>query len=321
MAYLLCQVLIFLLTGKFMIKKRIISGIMFGFIVIYLLSFSPEQYHHLFFSIFAAVIITLAGTEYLSLIWNLGDKEISEKEKSEKEKSYPIIKLPHILMGMTYGIPIFLFYLFLSNDICHFQKTILILLLWIFSSILFTAIFLYKFSKNLNAGTLRFFLYIAGFFYLSIPTICLVHLTYLQFPNVFRNSLVYFSLLTIIASDVGAFFIGTRFGKHKLIPSVSPKKSIEGALGGLASSSLVAVLFSVFFHFPINSFYLIFVGFMTAFTGQIGDLVESAIKRVSGYKDSGILIPGHGGFLDRIDSLIMGIPVTYLLFFIYVYFL
>lgn len=112
------------------------------------------------------------------------------------------------------------------------------------------------------------------------------------------------------ACDIGAYFIGTRFGHRRFCPAVSPHKTVEGAVGGLASSLVVAYLFYLFF--PILSVKVILLlAFTIGLVVQLGDLVESAIKRMASVKDSGSIIPGHGGILDRFDSILFSAPVAY----------
>ncbi|WP_018922521.1 phosphatidate cytidylyltransferase [Salsuginibacillus kocurii] len=122
---------------------------------------------------------------------------------------------------------------------------------------------------------------------------------------------VFLTLITIWATDSGAYFIGRKWGRHKLWPAISPKKTIEGSLGGVA----FAFVFASLFHLaaPVFSSLLVFVLFVlvTALAGQIGDLVESALKRHYDIKDSGMLLPGHGGILDRFDSLLFVMPILY----------
>ncbi|MGT2808361.1 phosphatidate cytidylyltransferase [Streptococcus iniae] len=127
---------------------------------------------------------------------------------------------------------------------------------------------------------------------------------------------VLLALFIVWATDIGAYVIGRRFGKRRLLPKVSPNKTVEGSLGGIASALGVAFIFmlvdkSVYapHHFLVM---LIFVILFSIF-GQFGDLVESAIKRHFGVKDSGKLIPGHGGILDRFDSMIFVFPIMHLL--------
>jgi phosphatidate cytidylyltransferase len=128
---------------------------------------------------------------------------------------------------------------------------------------------------------------------------------------------IFFLLAIIFAGDVSAYYFGTYLGRHKLSPSVSPGKTWEGAAGGILANIAVGAIFKVFFfaHLPWMLCLLFFVGIGAA--GQIGDLFESAMKRMSGVKDSGFILPGHGGILDRIDALLFAAPVMYF-FVIYV---
>ena len=126
-------------------------------------------------------------------------------------------------------------------------------------------------------------------------------------------------ILLTWASDIGAFFVGRAFGKRKLMPSVSPGKTVAGAIGGLAATILIGWLYVRFLLTPTTQ--LAFVrGGLIAFTilvsvaAQIGDLTESLLKREAGMKDSSHIIPGHGGVLDRFDSLLFVLPVAYVLF-------
>ncbi len=120
------------------------------------------------------------------------------------------------------------------------------------------------------------------------------------------------------ATDTGAYAFGRMFGKHKLIPSVSPAKTIEGAFGGLVAAVIFTWLYVTFILGPLAQLSvpttgILIFGIATAVVGQTGDLVESLLKRDAGVKDSSQLLPGHGGFLDRFDSLLFVLPVAYLL--------
>ena len=115
-------------------------------------------------------------------------------------------------------------------------------------------------------------------------------------------------------SDAGAYFVGLRFGKHKLAPVVSPNKTIEGALGGLAGATLGMLIYAVVLDFlpgglHVNYALALLYGFLGAAVGIFGDLCFSVIKRQTGIKDYGNLIPGHGGVLDRFDSMVMVAPL------------
>jgi phosphatidate cytidylyltransferase len=126
-------------------------------------------------------------------------------------------------------------------------------------------------------------------------------------------------MLLTWASDIGAYFVGRAFGKRKLIPKVSPGKTVAGAWGALGSTVLVAWLYAHFVlrpvaHLDLTPLGAVVFGLVVSVAAQVGDLVESLLKREAGVKDSSKLLPGHGGILDRFDSLLFVLPVAYLLF-------
>ncbi len=122
---------------------------------------------------------------------------------------------------------------------------------------------------------------------------------------------IVFLYFVIWASDIGAYSIGIPFGKHRLYEKVSPKKSIEGFIGALAASALMALLCRIWFMPPVGVAESIGIGLVLALVGTVGDLSESLFKRSAGVKDSGAIIPGHGGILDRMDSMLFAAPVLY----------
>jgi len=111
------------------------------------------------------------------------------------------------------------------------------------------------------------------------------------------------------ASDTFAFFIGSYLGRHKLCPTISPNKTIEGVLGGMLGSIIAIILLGMLFKLPIS--HCAIMGILVGTAAPVGDLVESAIKRFAGVKDSGQILPGHGGILDRFDSILFTVPVIY----------
>ena len=128
-------------------------------------------------------------------------------------------------------------------------------------------------------------------------------------------------LLLIIQwfTDSGAYLLGSAFGRHKLMPKVSPKKSVEGAVGGIIVAVIGAVLLNAFTGLlPVGL--MIAAAIIVSIGGQIGDLCESAVKRWAGVKDSGKLIPGHGGILDRFDSMLFASPLLYFIVSVYLMF-
>jgi len=124
---------------------------------------------------------------------------------------------------------------------------------------------------------------------------------------------IFFALFTTWASDTTAFFIGRRFGRHKLAPNISPGKTWEGSVGGIVGAIIVSILFftPTPFHLPLVYWQAIVLSILVSIFGQVGDLVESLLKRNMGVKDSGRLMPGHGGLLDRLDSIIFAGVVVY----------
>jgi phosphatidate cytidylyltransferase len=122
---------------------------------------------------------------------------------------------------------------------------------------------------------------------------------------------VFYIFGVVWLGDAAALVVGTLIGRHKLAPSISPRKTIEGAVGGLLGSLCGAILGGLWFlgHFTLTQ--CLAVGGMLAILGQLGDLSESLLKRSAGVKDSGVLIPGHGGILDKVDGILFGAPALY----------
>ena len=123
---------------------------------------------------------------------------------------------------------------------------------------------------------------------------------------------IFLLFFVVFSCDTGAYYVGHRWGRHKLWPAVSPGKTIEGAIGGLLSSVVVSLLVGTLLSIDTaTAGFLLALGLVLAVVGQVGDLMESMLKRVSQVKDAGGILPGHGGLLDRLDSLIFSFPVVY----------
>jgi phosphatidate cytidylyltransferase len=143
------------------------------------------------------------------------------------------------------------------------------------------------------------------------------HIGGYQIPS--GGLLLLLPMFTTWASDIGAYALGRAMGRHKLIPSVSPGKTVEGAIGGVIASMLVAWAYTQFalapathLGFTWRPIGVLFFGALVSVAAQIGDLAESLLKREAGVKDSSTLLPGHGGILDRFDSLLFVLPISYL---------
>jgi len=144
---------------------------------------------------------------------------------------------------------------------------------------------------------------ILAFIYVLAPLL-LVHL--------YTQEIILFIFILTWTFDTFAYLFGVKFGKHKIMPSISPKKSWEGFSGGFAFTILASYLSYSYFGF--HSFHeVLIISIILPFTATLGDFIESYYKRQSGVKDSGNFIPGHGGMLDRMDAFMITIPVLYLL--------
>ncbi len=123
--------------------------------------------------------------------------------------------------------------------------------------------------------------------------------------------LIFFLLLVTWASDTGAYYVGTLYGQHRLAPTISPKKTYEGLVGGLIGAIIAAYVIRWWFLPELSGLDCLVLGILLTLTGLWGDLTESAMKRSVGIKDSGGILPGHGGMLDRLDSLLFTAPAFY----------
>ena len=148
-----------------------------------------------------------------------------------------------------------------------------------------------------------------GLLYIPLPLSYLARLHALDDGKAW----VFLVLAIVMLGDSAAYFVGRACGRHKLYESVSPNKTIEGALGGLAGSLAGALLFAWLFLPHLTVLSVIGVTLLVGVVAQLGDLFESLLKRGCGVKDSGTMIPGHGGLLDRLDSLLFAFPVAFYL--------
>ncbi len=162
-------------------------------------------------------------------------------------------------------------------------------------------------AENLAQSLPRAAMLIAGVVYVYGCWRCAIALR-----EVNRHWLM-FALLVNWVGDMGAYYVGRNLGRHKLAPRVSPNKSWEGAVGSVAASLLIASAYLLRFIPELGVATVALVTVASNATGQVGDLAESAMKRGAGVKDSGGILPGHGGFLDRVDSTLFVLPVLYAL--------
>ena len=149
----------------------------------------------------------------------------------------------------------------------------------------------------------------AALLFIALPFSYIVRLDELEPVG---RQLVLFTLVLVWAGDMLAYFVGKSLGRIPMAPALSPKKTWEGAMGNVLASLIVAVLFARWMQMDVVT--LLVIAGVANIAGQAGDLIESAYKRGAAVKDSGGLLPGHGGMLDRIDSLILAAPVVWILY-------
>ena len=156
-----------------------------------------------------------------------------------------------------------------------------------------------------------------GQLYIAVPLALTIRLTLVVDPfssmTQYNGLLLLAIFIFIWVNDTGAYLVGSRWGKRRLAPNISPKKSVEGSIGGLILVLLSAVILRLLLFPELSWLRILLIAAVVAIFGTIGDLFESSLKRQAGVKDSGKLIPGHGGILDRIDSLLLAVPAVYLL--------
>ena len=227
------------------------------------------------------IVVTFGINEYFKLVENKG------------------IKVNKFL-GIAFGlILIFLTYQF-GNAQVLYGTLILGLII-----ILLKQILVKRNESAIFSTALTYFgvCYIAGLFS------HLILLYNLEIGSYNGKLIVWIPILATWLTDTGAYFIGLTLGKKALAPEISPKKTIEGGIGGLLSSVLATVLLALYFNFAL--YHGVILGILIGIIAQLGDLSASVFKRDSDIKDSGDIIPGHGGVLDRIDSLLFVLPLVY----------
>ncbi len=199
------------------------------------------------------------------------------------------------LLVYAYG-----YYVVFLDTSRFFMNSIVFML---FAVVLFT---LSLFFDCLDNGKVNFLLGFVSFVCIGLHCILNIRLTY-GLPSIL------FIALATYGSDTGAYFAGVKFGKHKLIERLSPKKTIEGSIGGVLFGTLIASVYVYFYPIDLSFAYCVVLAFILTFTAQVGDLTFSSVKRFYGIKDFSNLLPGHGGILDRIDSLLFN-SVVFALF-------
>lgn len=176
-------------------------------------------------------------------------------------------------------------------------------LLWIFGTVVITMLYLFNIEKRKLEDAMAT---LTGVFYVGFFS---YHLVLVDQTGEY-GILVWLVIFSAFGTDIMAYFTGVLMGKHKLCPKISPKKTIEGSIGGILGSVILCGLFGWIFVRPLF-IHCIIIGVLGGVFSQCGDLTASIFKRKMGIKDYGNLIPGHGGVLDRIDSILFTAPMVY----------
>lgn len=260
--------------------------------------------------VFVAILLTgiLLGELYFHLLFGvitvLGLNEF-----------YRLFKLqtiqPNIGPGIVFGT---FFYFFGSWALAFDYWSVYFLTLFILSFPLLAFFELYRKKKKPfeNIGVT-----IIGWFYISLPMVLLSDLMWDAFEEKWSNFLPVLSLFILVwTSDTFAYLVGKSIGKRKLFERISPNKSWEGFIGGVFFAIVAGGIIAYVSNESILNYALL--GAIIGVFGTIGDLIESMLKRSLKIKDSGKLIPGHGGILDRIDAVLFVIPLVYLFFSVYI---
>jgi phosphatidate cytidylyltransferase len=212
---------------------------------------------------------------------------------------------PQIFPGLLIGAFLYIMSFLLIHHIVT-AKSFLVLFPIFFSVPIFE---LYR-KKAKSLGNIALTIY--GLLYVTIPFSILNFLVFPSFPEtgIYDPSLLIILLVIIWTCDSGAYLFGVRFGRHRLFERISPKKSWEGFFGGLAVALLASWILSFIF-MQYDFLFLALIATISVIAGTMGDLVESMFKRQIGIKDSGRFLPGHGGLLDRFDSILLSTPFIY----------
>lgn len=212
--------------------------------------------------------------------------------------SFGVKRLPERFFAIAYGA--------LLVPLCTLQQIYALQAGLVFAMLIFGLIFLWRFD-DLQQVVQQLALLLFGFIYIPL---LLGHLALLR-SLPFGREWIYLVLLIVMASDTGAYFSGITLGRHKLYPAISPNKSIEGSIGGLLGGLAAAFIASYTFLPLLDTVDCLALGLGLGAMSQLGDLFESMVKRACGVKDSGTIIPGHGGILDRLDSLLFAFPLAF----------
>ncbi|MDI6686777.1 MAG: phosphatidate cytidylyltransferase [Desulfobacterales bacterium] len=242
------------------------------------------------FAIFICIVCMIALVEYFRIAFN---KAQSSKQEAKNLSVFSFQLLAFIIS------PIIIMAAYINSFNIIFSLIVL--------NLIFSGLISLRYFKTNTSVVELIARQVLGIIYIPLFLSCIVLIR----NDADGTAWIFFLLALVFAGDTGAFYVGRLFGRHKLCPAVSPGKTIEGAIGGLIATFGAGLIFMNYFlkSLPLGPSILFFL--LIGVAGQVGDLFESELKRYSGVKDSGSILPGHGGILDRIDALLFAAPVAY----------
>ena len=259
---------------------RTITGLIYGLVLIASLIINYYTFY-----IFFLTVLILGLKEFYQLV---------EKKEIKPQKSLGFV--------MSIGLYVSSYLLHINEKMSYITINLVLTLTFLLFAI---ELFRSKETSLVNIGST-----ILGVIYVALP---LSLLTFLAFDtnNQYSYHLILSLFILVWLSDVGGYFAGVNFGKHKLLERISPNKTWEGVAGGLVLCILGAYILSQLL--PTMNIYLwLLLGVLVCVSSVVGDLIESMLKRSANIKDSGNILPGHGGILDRFDSILFVIPIVYI---------
>ena len=260
-----------------MLMQRIITGLVFGFVVIGTILFADTFWTRILF----AGVLFAASRELLVLTLKLAN-------------------LPSALLAAPF-VMLFWGSLAVVNPLLIYWQSLAGLVLWILISF---GLLAYRYNGSWPLLPRVLMLGIG----LDLLWICVHGLVYLH--DVYGGGMLLYLFSLVWIADIGAYFSGRKFGKHKLAPAISPGKTWEGLIGGLlANLAWIIVVYQLSSGWGLGLSQFLLISLATSLISVVGDLFESILKREAGVKDSGKLLPGHGGMLDRVDSVIAAAPI------------
>ena len=273
--------------------KRAISGAVYVLLLIASILYSTESFFILF-----GILLIISLFEFCNLI--------------------QVDKLIPIFSGASLYILITLLSNYDQNKTFHIPTLDLILLIITLAISIKCIFFLFDNSNDKRISNFSKYLYLLG--YITLPFVFITKITF--GVNNYNPKIIIGLLILIWTNDTFAFIVGKSIGKHKLFERISPKKTIEGFFGGLIFAIFAGYLISIFLIKPTAQFenksilIWLIIAAIVGVIGTIGDLIESKFKRIAGVKDSGRIMPGHGGVLDRLDSVIFAAPFIFLFYYL-----